>query len=167
MQRVGVFICHCGTNIAASIDCAQVAANVQNYPGVAYSTDYKYMCSEPGQEMIKEAIKAHQLDRVVVGLHVHPECTNPLSGDASVTLDSTPIFWKWPISVSSAPGCIPMTGSGQPLRQQIWSKWPLPRSATMRPCKKSSALSPSGRWSWAAVLPAFRQRWILPTMAIR
>lgn len=66
MQRVGVFICHCGTNIAASIDCAQVAANVRDYPGVAYSTDYKYMCSEPGQEMIKEAIKAHQLDRVVV-----------------------------------------------------------------------------------------------------
>ena len=66
MQRVGVFICHCGTNIAASIDCAQVAANVQDYPGVAYSTDYKYMCSEPGQEMIKQAIQEHQLDRVVV-----------------------------------------------------------------------------------------------------
>lgn len=66
MKRVGVFICHCGTNIAASIDCAKVAENVRDYPDVAYSTDYKYMCSEPGQEMIKEAIKTYQLDRVVV-----------------------------------------------------------------------------------------------------
>lgn len=66
MKRVGVFVCHCGTNIAASVDCAQVAQNAQNFPGVAYATDYKYMCSEPGQELIKKAIKEHKLDRIVV-----------------------------------------------------------------------------------------------------
>lgn len=66
MKRVGVFICHCGTNIAASVDCAQVAENLKGYPNVVFSTDYKYMCSEPGQEMIKETIKREKLDRVVV-----------------------------------------------------------------------------------------------------
>ncbi|MFZ7103538.1 MAG: 4Fe-4S binding protein [Peptococcaceae bacterium] len=66
MKRVGVFICHCGSNIAASVDCAKVAENAQSFPGVAFSTDYKYMCAEPGQELIKKAIKDHKLDRVVV-----------------------------------------------------------------------------------------------------
>ena len=66
MERVGVFICHCGSNIGAVVDCAKVAENVRNYPGVAFSTDYKYMCSEPGQELIQNAIKEHNLNRVVV-----------------------------------------------------------------------------------------------------
>jgi heterodisulfide reductase subunit A-like polyferredoxin len=66
VERVGVFICHCGSNIGAVVDCARVAEAVKDYPGVAYSTDYKYMCSEPGQEMIQNAIKEHNLNRVVV-----------------------------------------------------------------------------------------------------
>lgn len=66
MKRVGVFICHCGTNIAAAVDCEKVAEDAKNLPGVAYSTDYKYMCAEPGQELIKKAIKDHRLDRIVV-----------------------------------------------------------------------------------------------------
>lgn len=66
MKRVGVFICHCGTNIGANVDCAKVAENAKNFPGVVFSTDYKYMCAEPGQELIKKVIKEHKLDRVVV-----------------------------------------------------------------------------------------------------
>jgi heterodisulfide reductase subunit A len=66
MKRVGVFICHCGTNIAGAVDCEKVAENAKAFPGVAFSTDYKYMCSEPGQELIKKAIKDHKLDRIVV-----------------------------------------------------------------------------------------------------
>ena len=66
MERVGVFICHCGSNIGAVVDCARVAESVKDYPGVAFSTDYKYMCSEPGQEMIQNAIREHNLNRVVV-----------------------------------------------------------------------------------------------------
>lgn len=66
MKRVGVFICHCGTNISAVVDCPRVAEAAKDFPGVVYSVDYKYMCSEPGQEMIKKAIKEHRLDRVVV-----------------------------------------------------------------------------------------------------
>ena len=57
MSRIGVFICHCGENIGATIDCAKVAENASYLPGVACSIDYKYMCSDPGQTIIKEAIK--------------------------------------------------------------------------------------------------------------
>ncbi|MCR4442023.1 MAG: CoB--CoM heterodisulfide reductase iron-sulfur subunit A family protein [Peptococcaceae bacterium] len=66
MKRVGVFICHCGTNIAQTVDCEKVAKMAGGLPQVAFSTDYKYMCSEPGQQVIINAVKEHRLDRVVV-----------------------------------------------------------------------------------------------------
>ena len=66
MSRIGVFICHCGENISATVDCAKVAKTAEDFPGVALSVDYKYMCSDPGQTLIKEAIKEHNLDGVVV-----------------------------------------------------------------------------------------------------
>ena len=64
--RVGFYICHCGTNIASIIDVADVQKYVSGLPGVVVSRDYKYMCSDPGQEMIAEDIKKHKLDRLVV-----------------------------------------------------------------------------------------------------
>jgi len=66
MSRIGVFVCHCGENIGATVDCAKVAEIASHYPGVVHSVDYKYMCSDPGQNMIREAIKQHKLDGVVV-----------------------------------------------------------------------------------------------------
>ena len=66
MARIGVFVCHCGSNIAANVDCAAVAAAARGMPGVVFATDYKYMCSEPGQKLIQDTIGEHRLDRVVV-----------------------------------------------------------------------------------------------------
>lgn len=66
MARVGVFICWCGSNIAKVVDVEKAAESVSNLPHVAYSTNYKYMCSEPGQNLIKQAIAEHKLDRIVV-----------------------------------------------------------------------------------------------------
>lgn len=66
MRKVGVFICHCGTNIASGVDVAKVAENAKAFPGVVFATDYKYMCSEPGQDLIQKTIKEHNLNRVVV-----------------------------------------------------------------------------------------------------
>ncbi|NLT65650.1 MAG: CoB--CoM heterodisulfide reductase iron-sulfur subunit A family protein [Acidobacteria bacterium] len=74
MSRIGVFICHCGENIGRTVDCAQVAQAMGELPGVVHSVDYKYMCSDPGQALIKQAIKEHNLDGVVVGAcspHMH------------------------------------------------------------------------------------------------
>jgi heterodisulfide reductase subunit A2 len=66
MSKIGVFVCHCGENISATVDCARVAETAGNYDGVAFSVDYKYMCSDPGQNLIKNAIKEKGLTGVVV-----------------------------------------------------------------------------------------------------
>lgn len=66
MSRIGVFICHCGENISATVDCAKVAEAIGELDQVTLSMDYKYMCSDPGQTIIKDAIKEHNLDGVVV-----------------------------------------------------------------------------------------------------
>ena len=66
MRRVGVFVCWCGSNIAKTVDVKKVAAEAVKLPGVVYATEYRYMCSEPGQKMIQDAIKEHNLDAVVV-----------------------------------------------------------------------------------------------------
>jgi heterodisulfide reductase subunit A len=66
MSKIGVFVCHCGENISATVDCAKVAETAGTYDGVAFSVDYKYMCSDPGQNIIKNAIKEKGLTGVVV-----------------------------------------------------------------------------------------------------
>lgn len=66
MARIGVFVCHCGENIAGTVDCGSVSKNAESFEGVVYSTDYKYMCSDPGQSLIKQAIAEHKLTGVVV-----------------------------------------------------------------------------------------------------
>ncbi len=66
MKRVGVFICHCGLNIAGTVDIAQMVEEIAKYPGVACAVDYRYMCSDPGQDIIKEASRERGLDGVVV-----------------------------------------------------------------------------------------------------
>jgi len=66
MPRVGVFICHCGTNIEGVVDVEKALDEMKNYPSVSYATDYKYMCSEPGQNKVKDAIGKNRLARVVV-----------------------------------------------------------------------------------------------------
>ncbi|SDK33982.1 heterodisulfide reductase subunit A [Maridesulfovibrio ferrireducens] len=65
-MKIGVFICHCGTNIEGTVDTAAVAEASREFPGVVFATDTMYACSEPGQDGIIEAIKEHRLDGVVV-----------------------------------------------------------------------------------------------------
>ncbi|MFX0106928.1 MAG: FAD-dependent oxidoreductase, partial [Candidatus Hodarchaeota archaeon] len=65
--RVGVFICHCGGIIGNVIDSPGLAEWAKEIPNVVYSTDYIFMCSDPGQELVTEAIKEYKLNRVVVG----------------------------------------------------------------------------------------------------
>lgn len=66
MQKIGVFVCWCGSNIAATVDVAAVAETLSHEPGVVYATNYQYMCSEAGQNMIKDAIKEYGLNGVVI-----------------------------------------------------------------------------------------------------
>jgi heterodisulfide reductase subunit A len=64
--KTGVYVCHCGTNIAATVDVAAVAEFARGLEGVAVSRDYTYMCSDPGQDLIKQDIQEYGLNRVVV-----------------------------------------------------------------------------------------------------
>ncbi|MCE5314257.1 MAG: CoB--CoM heterodisulfide reductase iron-sulfur subunit A family protein [Armatimonadota bacterium] len=66
MMRIGVFVCWCGSNIAKTVDVEAVADAAKQFPGVVYSANYKYMCSEPGQNIVKDAIREHKLDRIVI-----------------------------------------------------------------------------------------------------
>lgn len=65
-KRVGVFVCDCGTNIASVVDTEKVAESAKKLPGVVYSTTYKYMCSDPGQELVRSAIQEQGLEQVVI-----------------------------------------------------------------------------------------------------
>ena len=66
MQRIGVFVCHCGSNIAATVDVSKVAEMALMEPGVVHAEDYQYMCSEAGQAKIAEAIHEKNLTGIVV-----------------------------------------------------------------------------------------------------
>ena len=67
MPRIGVFVCWCGRNIAGTVDTRDVARKAQDLPDVATAVDYTYMCSEPGQKMIRDSIIENKLDAIVIG----------------------------------------------------------------------------------------------------
>jgi len=65
-KQIGVYICHCGTNIAATVDCQKLAQFFGSLPGVTVARDYRYLCSDPGQDLIKKDIRELGIDRVVI-----------------------------------------------------------------------------------------------------
>ena len=74
MSRIGVFVCHCGENIARTVDVESVCGAARDLPGVAHVSDYPFMCSSPGQKLVKQAIRTHNLTGVVVAAcspHMH------------------------------------------------------------------------------------------------
>ena len=66
MLKIGVFVCWCGSNIAATVDVKQVVEAVKLQQGVVFATDYQYMCSEAGQLIMRNAIEEYKLDGVVI-----------------------------------------------------------------------------------------------------
>lgn len=64
--KIGVYICHCGVNIAATVNVAEVRDFIARQPNVVIARDYKFMCSDPGQDLIKQDIKNLGVNRVVV-----------------------------------------------------------------------------------------------------
>jgi heterodisulfide reductase subunit A len=65
-SRIGVYVCHCGINIAATVDSKAVAEFAATLPHVVVARDYLYMCSDPGQDMIQQDMRDYDLNRVVV-----------------------------------------------------------------------------------------------------
>jgi len=66
MAKIGVYVCYCGTNIAGKVNVDEAVAFALTLPGVVVAKNYKFMCSDPGQEMVKEDIRKEGLDRIVV-----------------------------------------------------------------------------------------------------
>jgi len=66
MPKIGVYVCHCGLNIASVVDVEKVTEYAKSLPNVAIARNYTYMCSEPGQRMVQEDIRTHNLDRIVI-----------------------------------------------------------------------------------------------------
>ena len=64
--RIGVYVCHCGLNIAKTVDCRKVAEDAAELEEVVVSKDIGYACSEPGQQQIKDDIIEEGLDRIVI-----------------------------------------------------------------------------------------------------
>jgi heterodisulfide reductase subunit A len=87
MARIGVFVCHCGENIARTVDVAAVADSLKDHPGVVFTEDYKYMCSDPGQSLVKKAIEEHDLTGVVIAAcspHMHEKTFRNASQQAGL-----------------------------------------------------------------------------------
>src|SRR3990172_7304738 len=87
MARVGIFLCHCGTNIAGVVNISQVREAVKDVPQVVLVEESKYMCSEMGQGGIREAIEKHRLDRVIISAcspRMHENTFRKTVGDAGL-----------------------------------------------------------------------------------
>ena len=65
-NKIGVFVCHCGINIASTVDVKELVDYAKTLDGVTISKDYKYMCSDVGANLIKDSIKKNKLDGVVI-----------------------------------------------------------------------------------------------------
>ena len=78
--RIGVFVCHCGINIAGTVNVKAVAEYARSLPDVAFATDNVYTCSQDTQELIKDLIKEHNLNRIVIA-SCSPRTHEPLFQD--------------------------------------------------------------------------------------
>src|SRR5210317_548714 len=85
MARMGVFVCWCGANIAENVDCDEVARYAGTLPSVAIARSYKYMCSDPGQKIVTDAIEEHKLTGVVVA-SCSPRMHEPTFRKAATTV---------------------------------------------------------------------------------
>ncbi len=119
--RIGVFICHCGTNIAGSMDIQAVQDYAKTVPHVAYVDNYKYMCSMPGQTIIQKAVKENNLTGVVVAACTPPSPRTDLQDCNKKDAGSTRSGSRWPTSVTRIRGCTCTTARVRPIRQRMQS----------------------------------------------
>ncbi len=85
--RTGVFVCHCGNNIAGTVDVAKVAGELSTDPDVVFTENHDYMCSEPGQSAVAEAIRENRLDSIVISCcspTLHEKTFRDVSEDAGL-----------------------------------------------------------------------------------
>jgi heterodisulfide reductase subunit A len=92
-MKIGIYVCQCGINIAHTVDTERVVKLVENLPNVEIARDYKYMCSDPGQELIKKDINEMKLDRVIVA-SCSPRMHEPTFRKVLEECDLNPYFFE-------------------------------------------------------------------------
>ncbi|MGZ3569849.1 MAG: disulfide reductase, partial [Thermodesulfobacteriota bacterium] len=92
-MKIGVYICHCGINIAATVDIEKVRGFAQTLPHVEVARNYQYMCSDPGQDLIKNDIRNNGIDRVVVAA-CSPRMHEPTYRKAVQSAGLNPYFFE-------------------------------------------------------------------------
>jgi len=92
-MKIGVYICHCGINIAATVDVEKVTEYAKTLPHVVIARNYQYMCSDPGQDLIKNDIKNNGLDRIVVAA-CSPRMHEPTYRNACRSAGLNPYFFE-------------------------------------------------------------------------
>src|SRR5512136_2353305 len=92
-MKIGVYICHCGINIAATVDIEKVSAFAQTLPHVEVARNYQHMCSDPGQDLIKNDIRNNGIDRVVVAA-CSPRMHEPTYRKAVQSAGLNPYFFE-------------------------------------------------------------------------
>ena len=101
--KTGIYICHCGHNISDTVDVEQAAQQAQGLDSVVVARHYKFMCSQQGQELVKEDIKKLGLNRIVVAA-CSPTMHETTFRNACSSVGLNPYLFEWPISASNAPG---------------------------------------------------------------
>jgi len=144
--RIGVFICHCGKNIAGTVNVPELAEAARNLPEVQYVGTNLYACSEPGQKEIQKAVAENQLNRVVVAA-CSPRMHQPTFQACVSAAGLNPSLLE---IANIREGC-----SWVHLREPGCS------SPSSRPVSRSSAR----RWWSAAASPESRRRWTWPIPA--
>jgi len=116
--RIGVYVCHCGSNIAGVIDPKVVAEYASALPGVVLSKDNLYMCADPGQRLIEEDIRKHNLNRVVVAA-CSPRLHEPTFRACLTNAGLNPFLFEMANireQANKTPGCTPMN------QRRLWRK---------------------------------------------
>ena len=154
--RIGFYVCHCGTNIAGIVDVKALAEYVATLPGVVVSREYKYMCSDPGQELIQQDIREHKLNRIVVAscsplLHEHTFRT-PEGGGLNPFFFQMVNIREHVAWVHEDKAAATAKGQGPGPRGRA------PRVASTRRWRQSRSPSTPMCWWWAAASPASMRR---------
>lgn len=123
MAKVGVYVCHCGSNIAGVVDVAAVREYAETLPDVVVAREYLFMCSDPGQELIRKDIKDGLVDRVVVAACT-PRTHEPIFRKALESAGLNKYFLRWPISAIRIAGFTVMITKGPHVKPNSWLQVP-------------------------------------------
>jgi heterodisulfide reductase subunit A len=133
--RIGVFVCHCGLNIAGVIDVKAVTEYAKTLPDVVYTKDNRYTCADPGQDEIRKAIKEHRLNRVVVAA-CSPRMHEPTFRKTCAEADLNPFFFEMANIREFSSWCHPSTPKEATEKAKEIVKMAVAKARLLQPLKE-------------------------------